>query len=395
MFLVTAVLLYLFANQTQLGWLYVMAALLAGTVVTALWLGHGTLRSVTVERGVNAGPEGEVFENEARTIQLQINNRGRNLIAQLHVTETCPLVAPVSPFHRVRRFVPALPARSQIDLSYQIAIERRGLHEFPPLRLETRAPFGFFRWQRMVALPTRVLVYPEVRPLRRLRLLDRRSVQHMPRLHAGAGSDVIGIRPFRHGDSPRHVHWRTTARTQQLMSKEFADEARPSVVLALDLFRHPYPAATSKHTPFEWQVKIAASIGDYARRRSYELQILADRQAWPGPTGAAAWPALLQYLARIEPTGDRSLGEVMQTQSIHRELIVLLPWPDMQMADQLAGLRRSAQQTLAIVLNPASFPDGGPAADLVTARLRASGIETREIHFGDDWTEVLGQRDVG
>jgi uncharacterized protein (DUF58 family) len=38
----------------------------------------------------------------------------------------------------------------------------------------------------------------------------------------GAGLEPWGVRQFVHGDSLRHVHWRSTARTGQLLVKEFA-----------------------------------------------------------------------------------------------------------------------------------------------------------------------------
>ena len=83
----------------------------------------------------------------------------------------------------------------------------------------------------------------------------------------------MGVRPYRTSDSPRHIHWRIVARRQQLMTKEFAEEAQPGLTLALDVFAHPYPAPAGKHTPFEWGVKLAASIGEYAHRRRYPLHL--------------------------------------------------------------------------------------------------------------------------
>jgi hypothetical protein len=44
---------------------------------------------------------------------------------------------------------------------------------------------------------------------------------------------------------------------------------------------------------------------------------------------------------------------------------------------------------LAILLDPASFPVGGPSAGSVSDELEAVGIETTLVQFGDQWWEVL------
>jgi uncharacterized protein (DUF58 family) len=246
-----------------------------------------------------------------------------------------------------------------------------------------------FRRQRSVAIPTRVLVYPEVRSLRRLSLLDYSRAQQSARPKSGIGSEVIGVRPFRSGDSPRHLHWRSMARTGQLMSKEFADEAQPGLALALDVFQHAYAATNSKHIPFEWAVKTAVSIADYARQRGYPLYLIADQEVLPTPSGAVAWTALLQYMARIQPTGKRPLAEILEDAAVHTLVAAVLPYPDTSARDALMALRYRGCSLLSVIVDPESFPAGGVAARPMAESLTAAGIDTKLIRFGTDWTAQL------
>jgi uncharacterized protein (DUF58 family) len=383
--LITAFLLYFFANQTQVGWIYVMSALMAGAVLGAWWLGRNALQGVTAERTI--APSDPPHEGDAVSVQLAFHNTRSD--SHIRTTEHCPFAEPDSPARKLSVFIPSLPASTPVQLNYDVTVDRRGLHEFPPLKLESPAPFGFFRRRRLLPLPTRILAYPEVRPLRRLSLFDRQPAAVLARPRPGFGTEFIGVRPYRPGDSPRHIHWRSTARIGELISKEFADDTRPGVTLALDLFRHPYPQTDSKHTPFEWAVKIAASIGDYAQRRGYAMHLLADESAWPPPPGPISPTALLEYLARVQPTGAHTLADILSNRPTQTFVAVILPWPDDSVVESLVALHQRGCEVLAVVLDPESFPAGGiPGASLADG-LPSAEIESRLIRFRKDWTEQL------
>jgi uncharacterized protein (DUF58 family) len=237
-----------------------------------------------------------------------------------------------------------------------------------------------------------VLVYPEVHRLHHLHLLDQHQSLEFSRRRAGVGTEILGVRPYQSGDSPRRVHWRSVARTGRLMSKEFADESRPGLVVVLDVRAHPYPPTASKHTPFEWAVKIAASIGDYSQRRGHPLHLLADGDIRPTPPGPVGRLPLLEYLARVQPDGGRPVADVVGGGVLPATpcVVAILPWPDKDAAAALSDLRYRGMSVLAILLDPASFPVGGPSAGSLCDEFRAMGIEACLVQFGDEWWESLG-----
>ncbi|GAB4581880.1 MAG: DUF58 domain-containing protein [Anaerolineales bacterium] len=396
-FLFLSLLLYLFANQTQVGWLYVMSALLAGIVLTAFSVNRRALKGLIGQRKIGTGEYDEYYEEAEVEISLTLRNSHRLPATQLRVIETCPLVAPASENHTLNIFIPALAPQQTSNLQYRVSIHKRGLYEFPPLALSTRAPFGLFHRTRTLALPKRVLVYPELRPLSRLDLLDRQPSVQLTRPRAGWGTEVIGVRPYRPGDSPRHIHWRSVARMShsgQLFSKEFVDEAQPGLTLALDLFPHPLPQTESKHTPFEWMVKLAASIGDYAIQRGYALHLLADETAWPAPRGPVTRQALLEYLARVHPSGEQPLAQLIDSRNTQTFVATIFPFPDSNLVAPLLSLKQIGLQTLTILPDPATFPEPGPSAAHLADELTALGIETRLVQFGEDWVRQLSVNSI-
>jgi len=68
-------------------------------------------------------------------------------------------------------------------------------------------------------------------------------------------SAVRGLRDYRIGDSPRWVHWPSTARTGRLLVKEFESESSPQYFIALDTH-----APWQSEDQFELAVCLANSI---------------------------------------------------------------------------------------------------------------------------------------
>ncbi len=367
--------------------MYVMAALMAGVVLAAFWLGRNALNGISVERKVL--PTDPPHEGE--TVSVTLTFRNTRTDSHIRTTEQCPFAEPDSEAKRISIFIPAMTREEPAKLDYEVVVDRRGLHEFPPLQLESPAPFGLFRRRRTLNVPTRVLIYPEVKPIRRLALFDRRPSALLSRPRPGTGTELIGVRPYRTGDSPRHIHWRSVARVGQLISKEFADDSQPGLTIMLDL--HKLPISDSKHTPFEWAVKIAASIGEDAIRRGYALHLLGDAGTWPPPPGPISRTALMEYLARVQPTGSSTMADMLANNQslITNYLVCILPTPETAVIEPLLALKHRGIETLTVILDPASFPKGvgSPAGAPMAGSLAHAGFDTRLIQFGTDWASQL------
>jgi uncharacterized protein (DUF58 family) len=387
--LVAAGLFYLFANQTQVGWMYVMSALLAGMVFTSGLLNRIMLRTISAVRCVGSGADEALFEGDLVTIRLTIQNPHYGSVAQLSLRESCPLVAPNDPLQTRKLFVPSIRGQGQAEFHYEVELYRRGVHTFPVLSVSSRAPFGFFRSERSLPAVTRTIVYPEMRPLRHFSLFDRQPTPEMAEARPGIGAEVIGVREYRSGDSPRRIHWRSVARRGQLISREFAEERQPGLTLALDLFAHPYPSSDHKQVPFEWAVKAAVSIADFAIRRGYPLHLVLDEGTLPLPYGPLSWHMMLEAFARAEPTGVQPLKSVLDQHHPQQYVAAVLPWPDQTVIESLLDLRQRGYGVIAILINPATFPEGGPDAQPLKIALAADGIDHTVIGFGDDWAESL------
>src|SRR5437867_2796918 len=104
--LAVALILYFFANQTQVGWLYVLAALAAGLWLAAWPLPRRMLRGLALTRCLNGhnASDLELYAGQPVAIELEIKNAARIPALQLRGVEICPLAPPSS---RSRRMPPS------------------------------------------------------------------------------------------------------------------------------------------------------------------------------------------------------------------------------------------------------------------------------------------------
>ena len=79
---------------------------------------------------------------------------------------------------------------------------------------------------------------------------------------AGIGKDFFGVRPYRHGDEMRFIHWKSTASKRQLMVKEMEAQTVDRVAIVLDANRSAVGISEYENN-FEFLASVAATIVEY------------------------------------------------------------------------------------------------------------------------------------
>lgn len=398
-FLIIAAALYFLANQTQVGWLYVMTAGIVGLLLAAFFYSRGMLKPILIDRTFrrpdSARTNGRLpdpaetynpelappawREDDPLEVPLQASHTGWRPALLVHGAETCPCAPPAEqdqPF-----FIPSLSKGRPLDLTYRTTCDRRGLFTFPPIRLTSTGPVGLFSTKRSIAAPGQLLIYPAYHPLKRLRLLERRGPAERLSPRAGAGSEVIGAREYRPGDSLRQIHWRSTARTGRLVVKEFADEEELTLTVVLDLAGDS-SLGQGKFSTFETAVRLAASFGYYATRQRIPFYLMGTNHQGDLPRTALSWWGALNLLAKIKNDGRKPLAEVLHSVPASPFVAVLASRPTPAVVRAATALPRAGSRTLAIFITPDGAPPEG------TAALGGPGLETRTVS-PYNWVEML------
>jgi uncharacterized protein (DUF58 family) len=211
------------------------------------------------------------------------------------------------PAHRLNWFVDRLEREGR-TFRGQVVLSRRGRYRWGPVLASSGYPFGLFYRRKELTTAEDVVVLPRLGRLNRglfRRMLrsaasdqDRRWRQ--PRRHAAAQEQFHGLRPFRAGDNPRAVHWRTSARRGEWMVREFEDVPSENLLLVFD----PVTPANGQEA-FEAAVSLAATIAaewrsDHGGRL---IAVVADDDPilLDGPAGSAHARRVLERLAVVEP----------------------------------------------------------------------------------------------
>jgi uncharacterized protein (DUF58 family) len=383
-----ALALYFVANQTQVGWVYVMTDLLLGLLALDFLYSPGLLGRIEGSRTFHR-PGGEAtadddalsppdfHEDDPIDITLQFSQPRLRPIFFVGGLELCPLAPPED--RQQSLFLPALWRRQPVNLRYLTTCHRRGVHIFPPLRLRTDGPFHLFTRTHALPVPGEVLIYPQYLALQRLRLLENRGFTDRHTLNVGPSSEVIGTREYRSGDSLRRVHWRSTARLGRLVVKDYADSDHLTMTVVLDLSRRG-SVGEGKFSTFETAIRVAASLGYYATHHNIPFRLMGSSEQWRPPDIALSWWGVLHYLARTQNDGQTPLAEVLRGLPPTPFVVALVSRPDEATRRELAALPKRGSHTLALMITPEndlSPPEGG------NEKLRLAGLTPH------NWREVL------
>ena len=281
--------------------LLLVFALMAGPFVANAWVSFVLLKRLSVTRYL---PE-RVMAGEPTSIELALCNHKSHLSAWVMLLRdqiTSPdehLPAEV--------LIPRVPPRSTRTGSYRVRLMHRGRHEFGPLTVSTRFPLGLVERSLSVAQSDSLLVYPR---LGRLTARWTQRLQHATDLVAqmtprsGPFDDEFHkLREYRRGDDLRAIHWKTTARRNELMVREFRESRDRQLVVLLDPWR-PSRAPDLDVDRSELAISLAATICVHHLRTSRDSHLYFAANGEPfveWDSSGGATETLLDSLALLTP----------------------------------------------------------------------------------------------
>ncbi|MBI2872147.1 MAG: DUF58 domain-containing protein [Chloroflexi bacterium] len=372
-FIVGGVVLYLLGVQTQIGWFYLVDALVWSMVALSAFIPWWSLRGLRIERQVllphSADRLREVAsprEDETVEVRLRVSNGGRLARHFVKVVEGCPLEGPDA---RPRVFLlSALKARSSLSFSYVATCYRRGRYTSAWATLETAAPMGIFIRRRRFDLPLRVTIYPAYYRMEGTPVATEAWSEQGQAVRASAASEFYGSREYRHGDPLRHIHWRNTARLGQFVVKEFEQASQASVAVAFETRRD---WGAGRDTTLEYSIRIAASLARRCADLGQSIGILAGQ----APLLRADWPEAMDYLAGLEVGETTSLEEMAVTTQPGQTLVVIAPAAETDLIPSLRHLAGRERRLVVVLLE--GFIQGERPQEFLSQLGRDSGLLVR------------------
>ena len=119
-----------------------------------------------------------------------------------------------------------------------------------------------------------------------------RDLEGMPTTDlSSADVSFHALRDYVPGDDRRHIHWKTTARTNKLMVRQFEETRRAHLAISLSINTDEY----ASEEEFELAISAAASIGRQAIREQRDLDVLTQK----GPLRCETGRNMLDDMTRI------------------------------------------------------------------------------------------------
>lgn len=338
----------------------------------------------------------EIEVGQTISVRVKLENRQRWPILWTLVEDLLPRAALVGPPPALRLDgsnvrLDTIPGRQDRLLLYRLTALRRGYFQIGPVISETGDFFGLHRRFRSLTAPDYLLVLPKVVPLEGYDVASRRPIGEV-RVTYRLMEDptlVSGIRQYQHGDPLRSIHWRASARTGTLQSKQYQPTSVAGAALVLDFHRDTNP---DRHEPVRTDLAVtaAASIAHALMQMQQQFGLIsnardaADRIAelsqrefetreqartagamrtrsdrlrpitLPLDRGPEHFAQLLKTLARLERTDGLSLPELLLEagSSLPRDATVLVIVQEVDEAAALAlGMLRRRGYSVATIVN--------------------------------------------
>ncbi|WP_281659078.1 DUF58 domain-containing protein [Halobacillus sp. Cin3] len=201
----------------------------------------------------------------------------------------------------------------RISYRYELQKVPRGAHAFKAIRVKTGDFFGFVKKEQVYKHTNELLVFPYVRPVK---MKDRvysfeQGTSPSFKLNEKNTNIVTGVREYMPGDRFAWVDWKTTAKKNEMMTKEFEQEKSVEMLMILNTGAHSDMDILS----FEGAVEFSASLVKEFHQQSSPLSFMTlgeDRRYFPYHQDPARQQQIQGHLARVRPVGMQPFASQLE-----------------------------------------------------------------------------------
>lgn len=299
--------------------------------------------------------------------------------------------------------------------SSRTILTKRGSFILGPTKVRSGDPFGMFISEKTIPGEKQLVVLPYIEEIHKFieppgyiqggRAIRQKSLE--------ATSFASGVREYQPGDPLNRIHWKSSARKEKFMVKEFDQDPHGDIWIIVDgnvesnfhelvqketQFAETFWAMKKKSafklpkSTFEYAISISATLASYYKDHDKAIGIAcADSTLTVLPTekGSRQLGKILDTLAFFEGRGMMSINEVVESLSnqIARGSTVVIVSPDEYSKIQLSAeiLLRRRLNPLIIQINRNSFE----TTNSPTEKYNFGNIPGVAINYGDQISIVL------
>ncbi|AEE96933.1 DUF58 domain-containing protein [Mahella australiensis] len=252
----------------------------------------------------------------------------------------------------------SLGPRHEVSFEDILQCGHYGFYDMDSITLRVEDAFGIFAVNKRLASHLILRVYPKWYNLNRLSLSSYQQMGNISGKHRIMEdfADIGGIRQYRDGDSIKRVHWKLSAKRDELLVKDFVFNSNTQVCVIIDTYKPDFESNTAELS--ERMAECAASILYYCLNSEMHTGLIYDEREHVMLWGnnLSTFTAFMDSIIMTKMQGERPLSDVLLKD------MAAMPWG-----------------TAVLVLVPLL------ASDTLSAMvsLKDMGYEIRCVYFGD------------
>lgn len=288
-------------------------------------------------------------------------------------------------------------------------LTKRGAFVLGPTLLRSGDPFGMFLTEKHIPSEKQLLVLPYIEEITRFpepagNIQGGRSIRQKS---LEATSFASGVREYQPGDPLNRIHWKSSARKEKFMVKEFDQDPQGDVWIVIDgnveanfhelvvdnvKFADSFWALKKKsafklpRSTFEYAISISASLASYFIDADKAVGIACADSALtvlPTEKGSRQLGKILETMAFFEGRGQLQINEVIESLSTQiargSAVVIVSPAPSETLQLCIEILIRRRLKPIVIQINRDSFTP----TSATTVENGYESISDYSINYGD------------
>ncbi|MCG3136329.1 MAG: hypothetical protein HJJLKODD_00157 [Phycisphaerae bacterium] len=299
MVLLAAVLVCVMLGLVINGLLLSMAAGLSLVIVLGIIWPHLALWGL---KGSLCFSQTRCAENQSVLVTLELTNRWPIAAWMVMVREQSDCISAID--NNLQYALEHVPGWRKTQFQWTWEMSCRGVVPRASMILECGFPLGLWTFKKRLPVENKLVVRPRTLATGSIpeAALAQRDDGWWMSDRAGHSGDLLGVRPYRRGDSIRRIHWAQTARHDRLIICEMQSYAQPLIHLHVDA-RQEVHAGLGGSSSREWALRIAASLAQSWLHEGAAVSLSIEQQQLPAATGSKQLDLLLDLLSLFDQPG--------------------------------------------------------------------------------------------
>ncbi|MRH44896.1 DUF58 domain-containing protein [Aquibacillus halophilus] len=249
--------------------------------------------------------------------------------------------------------------KKTIHFQYTLENLPRGEHQLNAIRIKTGDFFGFIKRDYVASVTNRLLVYPHRRELmvrERVSSFDEGTSpsQNITMKNANV---VTGVREYMPGDRFSWIDWKTTARKNTVMTKEFEQEKSSGTTLILDAVDYD----GLNKLVYEASVEVTFSLIEFFKKKTSQLGFLTlgkEPVFFPFHEDSRKKDLIDRFLAKVEPSEGvafhQQLAEEIKKVPQGLTTMIVITYINPEIKQSIDIVKRKSKRVVVYLIQPLS-----------------------------------------